>query len=85
MLFVENTAHVELSVFTEACRRLETSAQWFPKVSELLEECRIVNARRQAERDEKRRKQITGAGITEAQWQDIQAKLKAIINKKSWR
>lgn len=34
------------STFVEACRRLETKLDWFPKKHELLEECRAIAQRK---------------------------------------
>lgn len=41
-VYLENTAKVATDVLIEAGRRLEKSATWFPKVSELLETCNAV-------------------------------------------
>ncbi len=41
-VYLDDTAWIETKAFVEACRRLETIAQWFPKVAELMEMCRLV-------------------------------------------
>jgi hypothetical protein len=55
--YVERTAHVGIDIFTKACRRLE-AGKWFPKLHELLEECRIV-AEYQSERERQARPRLT--------------------------
>lgn len=79
VLFVEDTADVELSVFVEACRRLEHSAAWFPKVAELRDECRIVATRRREDRESQRRYLTDGPPISEEQWQEIKAKFHEVL------
>ena len=49
VVYVEDTAHFSTAVVVQACKRLEHSSSWFPKVAELIEECRLV-ANREAER-----------------------------------
>lgn len=54
-IYVERSAHYSTETFLLACRRLEAS-QWFPKLRELLDECRIVNQRRMEEREQAKRR-----------------------------
>lgn len=49
VVYVEDTAQFPTHVVVEACRRLEHAAAWFPKVAELIDECKVV-ATREAER-----------------------------------
>lgn len=85
VLFVENTADVELKVFVEACRRLEHSAQWFPKVSELRDECRVVAARHRERKEASRRQLTDGPPITDEQWAEIRAKFQDVLARKGMR
>jgi len=49
VVYVEDTAHFSADVLAQACKRLEHSSPWFPKVAELIAECQLV-ANREAER-----------------------------------
>lgn len=55
VVYVEDTAHISLPVFQMACRRLEHSSKWFPKVAELLEECGTVARHLQEQEDGRKR------------------------------
>jgi hypothetical protein len=41
-VYLDDTSRVSTHVLLEACRRLEKSSTWFPKVAELLEQCNLV-------------------------------------------
>lgn len=41
-VYLDDTAGIETAVLVEACRRLERSSSWFPKMKELLEHCEVV-------------------------------------------
>lgn len=42
VVYLDDVTGIQTDVLVEACRRLEKSATWFPKVSELLETCNAV-------------------------------------------
>lgn len=82
VLYVEQTSNVPVSVLEAACRRLETSSDWFPKLSQVLEECRIVGQRRAEQAAQKR---LPPPELTEAQKADILSKFRAVLEKKVMR
>lgn len=41
-LYIERTDYFQDAVFADACRRLEMSSRWFPKLAELVEQCRMI-------------------------------------------
>lgn len=83
-IYVENTAGFSTAVVTSACRRLEGSAEWFPKASELVEECRLVAKRLEVEAEDKRRKRLPPAELTPEQKSDILAKFRKVLEKKTF-
>jgi hypothetical protein len=83
VLYLEDTADYSTAVVTEACRRLERSAQWFPKVGELREECRMIAARK-AEDAEARRRALNPPPISDEKWAEIRAKLQELRSRRSF-
>lgn len=55
-VYLDDTATIETRILVEACHRLEKSGQWFPKVSELLEACRLVAKEEQIRREANRKR-----------------------------
>lgn len=54
VVYLEDTARERTDVLLEACRRLEKSSAWFPKVAELLAECAVIAKHRREAEDQKR-------------------------------
>lgn len=78
VLYLEDTARFSTAVIVDACRRLETSSPWFPKLAELIEECRIV-AQQHAERAEaERRKRLPPPPPRPEFLADVMAKIRAL-------
>ena len=57
-VYVESTSAVPVEVLVRACDRLSRTSQWFPKVAEILEDCRAV-ARADQERREATQRRLT--------------------------
>lgn len=56
-VYLDDSASVQTGVFVEACRRLERSSTWFPKMKELLDMCDVV-AREHRIREEANRPRL---------------------------
>lgn len=84
VLYVEATAGFQSAVVVDACHRLETSVSWFPKLAELVDECRIVAKRRQEEQEEARRS-LPQAPADAARLAKFLEELKAVARKKVMR
>ena len=85
VLYLEDTARYSTDVFVEACRRLRTSSAWFPKVAELLDECRIVAAKRAQEAEEARRKQLDLPPVSPEKLGWLRQQLEALVGRKGMR
>jgi endonuclease YncB( thermonuclease family) len=48
-LYLEDTALIPTDTLVAACRRLERSMTWFPKLKEILDGCALVVADQQAQ------------------------------------
>ena len=83
-LYLEGVAGYSTATVIEACRRIEDRAQWFPKKSELLDECRIVAQRKADAEEDKRRKRLPPAPLTETQKADILAQFRAVLERKAF-
>lgn len=57
LLYLEHVQRFSTEVVIAACRRLESSSEWFPKVAQLVEECRVV-ARHKAEQQEQHKRRM---------------------------
>ena len=85
VLYLDDTSGFSTGVLVDACRRLETSAAWFPKVAELMEECRTV-ARQHMERAEERaRKRLPPPAPRPEVTEEFLAKIRALARKKAMR
>ncbi len=42
-VYVENLERYSADIVTAACRKLETTATWMPKVAEILDQCRQIH------------------------------------------
>ena len=83
VLYLEDTSDYSTAVVMTACKRLEHSSRWFPKVGELRDECRIVAAHL-AEEAETKRRALMPPPISDEKWAEIRAKLQEIINRRSF-
>lgn len=59
-VYLDDVQRVETAVLIDACRRLEKSSEWFPKVKELLDMCNVVAKERQI-REEMNRPRLSAA------------------------
>ena len=86
VLYLEDTSHVPLGVLVTACRRLEKASSWFPKVHDVLEECRIVAARQREEQEGKARLRLMPPAPAE-QWraEDIKRRVQELVRQKGMR
>jgi len=82
VLYVEDTSSYPTDVVVTACRRLETRVTWFPKVAELLDECRIVAARQQEDREAVARLKLRPPPLPADRWAVFQQQFQAIIQQK---
>jgi len=82
VLYVEDTASYSTDVVVMACRRLETRLTWFPKIAELVDECRIVATRQQEAKDEAARQRLRPPPLPADRWAAFQAQFQAIIQQK---
>jgi hypothetical protein len=85
VLYLEDTARFSTAVVVEACRRLETSSQWFPKLAELVEECQRVAQRHQEQREAERRKRLPPPPPRPEFMADVMARLKALTREKGMK
>ncbi len=85
VLYVEDTAGFPTDVLESACRRLETSLTWFPKVSELVEECRVVSRYQEEQRATARRQvpQLNGPQVSAEKIAGLRAAVNAEIQRKA--
>lgn len=82
VVYLENTVRVRTDVLIEACRRLEKSSTWFPKVAELLAECDLIAKRY---REQQEQKQLVPANFVPASPEKVEAvkqMLKSLSRKK---
>lgn len=84
VIYVEDTAWFSTDVLTEACRRLETSSAWFPKVSELIEECRMVAQRKQEQRGQKLLRAPIPDPVSPEKMQEFMAQIRRLTRSKSF-
>lgn len=82
VLYVEDTAHFPSAVVVDACRRIETSSPWFPKLAELVEECRLVAKYQEDQREEVERKRLPPAPISDEKWKEIQKQFHEVLGRK---
>lgn len=83
VVYVEDTQHFGTVVFVEACRRLEKSVAWFPKVAELVEQCRIVNQEYLDQTAKPR--QLTEPELSPQKKAEIMARFREVIGRKAMR
>lgn len=55
-VYLESLSGWSTAILVEACRRLQTASQWFPKVAEIVESCRVVEREKQIREDQKKLK-----------------------------
>ncbi len=77
LIYLEDTQRVETAVLVEACRRLEKSAQFFPKVSELLSACNLVAKEHELRAAQLRPKLAAPAEPTPERKAELLAKIRA--------
>ncbi len=84
VLYVEDTAGFPTDVLEKACRRLETGLAWFPKVSELIAECRIVARYEEEQRATARRGQlrIEGQPVAPEQLAQLKADVALLLHRR---
>jgi hypothetical protein len=86
VIYLEDTAAFSTGVMTEACQRLERSSAWFPKVAELIEECRLVAQQQQERREQaERQKRIMPPPPRPEFMADVMQRLRQLARKKSMR
>lgn len=85
VLYVEDTARYSTAVVVEACRRLETSASWFPKLAELTAECRLVAERQQEAAEARQRKRLPPAPVPQEKLDHFLAQMRDVIQKKTMK
>jgi hypothetical protein len=85
VLYVEDTAGFSTDVLEKACRRLETALTWFPKVSELVSECRIVARYEAEQRAQQQRPQIQGKPVTPDQIAALRDRVAVEVQRKRMR
>jgi len=83
VLYLEDTADYSTAAMTMACRRLEHSSKWFPKVGELREECSVVATRMAEDAEAKHRKALMPPPISDEKWDEIRRRLQEIIGRRS--
>lgn len=85
VVYVEDTAMFDTAIVELACHRIGTSQTWFPKVNELIEECKAVAKQRQEQRESEQRKQLPPAPISPEKWAEIQARFRDVLRRKAMR
>lgn len=85
VVFVDATATVPIDVFEAACRRLEAGSAWFPRVHELLEECRAVVRYRDSQRRPLRALAAGDVPITEAHLAELRARVAEAVERRRMR
>lgn len=68
------------AIFVEACRRLQSASQWFPKVAEIADACRTVE-REQQIRKEQRQLKAPDDQISPERWQQLLADIRRVCNR----
>ena len=84
VVYIEDTARFSTEVVVRACRRLESEAEWFPKVAELVTACQQT-ARYLSELQEQkqRARQLMPPPMAAEKWAEIQAQFKAVLRKRT--
>jgi len=85
VLYLEAVSRYSVSVVSEACRRLEDTARWFPKKAELMEECALVAARHQERQEERARALLMPPEPSPERKQEFLRKLRELIASKSMK
>lgn len=81
-VYLEALSGWSADTLTEACRRLQTSATWFPKVAEISEACTTV-ANERHQRDEQRRLSAhLPDPISPERHAEIMAQFRAVLKRK---
>lgn len=84
------TAHVPTDVVVHACRRIQMRERSegetaFPSLGTLLDECRIVAAKKADDEEARLRKRLPPAPLTDAQWAEIRRQFQTVLNRRSMR
>lgn len=82
VLYLEDTADFSTDVVLSACRRLEHSASWFPKVAELRAECLAVARQKAEQLAQKRLNLLTEPQVSPEKLAKFKAAVQALINRK---
>lgn len=85
VLYVEDTAGFTTDVLETACRRMETALTWFPKVSELMDECRVVARYEEEQRAMKAPRQIDGPPVSPEQIAQLRADVARLVERRRMR
>ena len=84
-IYVQGTAQFPTEVFVLACRRLETTAEWYPKLAELCDECRLVFKHMQDKRQQAKRRQLDVAPVSDEQIRDIRRRVQEALQRMRMR
>lgn len=82
-VYLEALAGWSTEVLAEACTRLQRTAQWFPKVAEIVEACNTIHRERQQRLEQKRLGAPVPAPISPEQHAEIMAKFRAVLKGKA--
>jgi hypothetical protein len=83
LIYLEDTSPFFTDVVVEACRHLEVTQKWFPKVAELVDACRVIATRREEQREASVRKALPPAPVSHEKIEAFKAQIRAAIGRKS--
>jgi hypothetical protein len=82
-VYLDDTRGFTTEAVLRACRHLEHSLQWFPKVSELREACAFQEQRLREAREQRRPKLADGdKPVTPELWREFRSRVNALIQKR---
>jgi len=87
-VFLDDLDKFATETFVEACRRLETRLDWFPKKHELYEECQLVVKHRSDERAQRqlgRSRLLDEPQVDPAKLSDFRHRVRELLDRKAIR
>ncbi len=85
VLYLDGLADFSTDVVVRACTRLAHSAEWFPKLSQVREECRVVARYEQEQREQAKRRQLDVPQVSEERVKQLKADVAAFLKTRGMR
>ena len=85
VLYLDGLADFSTDVVVKACTRLSHTAEWFPKLSQLRDECRVVARYAHEQREQARRRLLDEPQVSAERVKQLKAAVAALLEKRGMR